>query len=51
MSTSLIKPKPRIVILSVTADESSQYVAIMNCIFAAQKVVSPPSPPSSPALM
>ena len=38
-STSLSKPKPRIAILSVTEDASSQYVPIMNCIFSAQKSV------------
>ncbi|GAA6006117.1 TFIIH/NER complex subunit TFB4 [Rhodotorula paludigena] len=31
------KTKPRIVVLSVTPDASSQYVPIMNCIFTAQK--------------
>ncbi|GAA5895590.1 hypothetical protein JCM6882_000347 [Rhodosporidiobolus microsporus] len=31
------RAKPRIVILSVTPDASSQYVPIMNCIFTAQK--------------
>lgn len=40
ITTALVKPKPRIVVLSVTEDESSQYVAIMNCIFSAQKAVS-----------
>lgn len=33
------KAKPRIVILSVTQDASTQYVPIMNCIFTAQKNV------------
>lgn len=41
ISTALVEPKPRIVILSVTEDESSQYVAIMNCIFSAQKASIP----------
>ncbi|POY70699.1 hypothetical protein BMF94_6282 [Rhodotorula taiwanensis] len=36
-SASLKKAKPRIVILSVTQDASTQYVPIMNCIFTAQK--------------
>ncbi|GAA5979268.1 hypothetical protein JCM11641_001977 [Rhodosporidiobolus odoratus] len=36
-ATSSRKAKPRIVILSVTPDASSQYVPIMNCIFTAQK--------------
>ncbi|GAA6051427.1 hypothetical protein JCM3770_000515 [Rhodotorula araucariae] len=36
-SSSARKTKPRIVILSVTQDASSQYVSIMNCIFTAQK--------------
>ncbi|BGP51447.1 RNA polymerase II transcription factor B subunit 4 [Rhodotorula kratochvilovae] len=36
-SSSARKAKPRIVILSVTQDASSQYVSIMNCIFTAQK--------------
>ncbi|GAA6036221.1 hypothetical protein JCM8097_006843 [Rhodosporidiobolus ruineniae] len=36
-ATSSRKAKPRIVILSVTPDASSQYVSIMNCIFTAQK--------------
>ncbi|GAA5877992.1 hypothetical protein JCM16303_002807 [Sporobolomyces ruberrimus] len=31
------KVQPRILILSVTPDEPSQYVPIMNCIFTAQK--------------
>lgn len=39
LSTALIKPKPRICIISVTEDASSQYVPVMNCIFSAQKVV------------
>ncbi|KAK4701259.1 transcription initiation factor TFIIH subunit 3, partial [Phenoliferia sp. Uapishka_3] len=39
LSTSLSKAKPRICIISVTEDSSSQYVPIMNCIFSAQKVV------------
>lgn len=38
-SSSLKKAKPRIVILSVTQDASTQYVPIMNCIFTAQKNV------------
>lgn len=29
--------RPRILVLSVTGDTSSQYVAMMNCVFAAQK--------------
>lgn len=37
--TTLNKTKPRICILSVTEDASSQYVPIMNCIFSAQKNV------------
>lgn len=37
--SSLKKAKPRIVILSVTQDASTQYVPIMNCIFTAQKNV------------
>ncbi|GAA5827802.1 hypothetical protein JCM11251_007680 [Rhodosporidiobolus azoricus] len=36
-ATSSRRAKPRIVILSVTPDASSQYVPIMNCIFTAQK--------------
>ncbi|BGP19818.1 hypothetical protein JCM10213_003127 [Rhodosporidiobolus nylandii] len=36
-ATSSRKAKPRIVVLSVTPDASSQYVPIMNCIFTAQK--------------
>ncbi|GAA5967877.1 hypothetical protein JCM8115_000389 [Rhodotorula mucilaginosa] len=35
--SALKKAKPRIVILSVTQDASTQYVPIMNCIFSAQK--------------
>jgi hypothetical protein len=37
--SALKKAKPRIVILSVTQDASTQYVPIMNCIFSAQKNV------------
>ncbi|GAA5885101.1 hypothetical protein JCM3774_002318, partial [Rhodotorula dairenensis] len=36
-ASSLRRAKPRIVILSVTQDASTQYVPIMNCIFTAQK--------------
>ncbi|KWU43865.1 transcription factor Tfb4, partial [Rhodotorula sp. JG-1b] len=36
-SSPMKKAKPRIVILSVTQDASTQYVPIMNCIFTAQK--------------
>ncbi|GAA5990475.1 hypothetical protein JCM10908_007388 [Rhodotorula pacifica] len=36
-SSAIKKAKPRIVILSVTQDASTQYVPIMNCIFTAQK--------------
>lgn len=39
LASSLTRPKPRIVILSVTDDASGQYVPIMNCIFSAQKAV------------
>ncbi|KAI5481226.1 transcription initiation factor TFIIH subunit 3 [Pseudohyphozyma bogoriensis] len=41
LSSTLAKPKPRIAILSVTSDTSTQYVPIMNCIFSAQKVGIP----------
>ncbi|GAA5915591.1 TFIIH/NER complex subunit TFB4 [Sporobolomyces salmoneus] len=34
---SNVRVQPRILILSVTPDEPSQYVPIMNCIFTAQK--------------
>ncbi|KAM0754829.1 Tfb4-domain-containing protein [Meredithblackwellia eburnea MCA 4105] len=37
MSSTVSKAKPRICVLSVTEDASSQYVPIMNCIFSAQK--------------
>ncbi|GAA6007503.1 hypothetical protein JCM11491_004188 [Sporobolomyces phaffii] len=36
-SESNARVQPRILILSVTPDEPSQYVPIMNCIFTAQK--------------
>ncbi|CEQ42689.1 SPOSA6832_04535 [Sporobolomyces salmonicolor] len=37
LTSSLRKAQPRIVILSVTQDSSTQYVPVMNCIFTAQK--------------
>ncbi|GAA5978210.1 hypothetical protein JCM21900_005893, partial [Sporobolomyces salmonicolor] len=37
LTSSLRRAQPRIVILSVTQDSSTQYVPVMNCIFTAQK--------------
>ncbi|BGP03226.1 General transcription and DNA repair factor IIH subunit TFB4 [Rhodotorula toruloides] len=36
-ASAIRRPKPRIVVISVTQDSSAQYVPIMNCIFTAQK--------------
>ena len=36
---SVILPDPRILILSVSPDQSSSYIPIMNSIFSAQKLV------------
>ncbi|SCV73193.1 BQ2448_7118 [Microbotryum intermedium] len=37
LTPNLNKPRPRILVLSVTDDASTQYVSTMNCIFTAQK--------------
>ncbi|KAK4052296.1 RNA polymerase II transcription factor B subunit 4 [Microbotryomycetes sp. JL221] len=37
LKPNLNKPRPRVVIMSVSEDSSAHYVSVMNCIFTAQK--------------
>ncbi len=38
----------RILVVSVSSDVASQYIPIMNCVFAAQRKVAPPLTPLTP---
>lgn len=39
----VVLPDPRILVVSVSPDESSSYIPIMNSIFSAQKLVRSPT--------